>query len=167
MTFRTRRPSWFVSVLLLVALVLVGKELVVAQPQSGAARPASDASEATFVSLGEHTIVNPNNVAYTSDEGKVFDIYFACSSSRGTDPLRLTREEDKIHARSYFNDENRQGNRFEKYNKYFISTQHIAYVELKDDSVIINFTARISDAFVQLTLFGADAESFRKKRPGF
>jgi hypothetical protein len=29
------------------------------------------------------------------------------------------------------------------------------------------FNARISDAFVKLTLFGADAESFRKKMREF
>jgi hypothetical protein len=167
MTLRTRRASWFVSGLLLVTVVLAGFELVVAQPQGGASRPALDASEATFVSLGEHKIVNVNNISYTSDEGRVFDIYFACTSVRAPDPLRLTDAKEITNARSYFNDEKRYGRQFEKYNKYCINVKHIAYIESKDDSVIINFDARMGDAFVQLTLFGADAESFRKKRREF
>jgi hypothetical protein len=167
MTLRTRRASWFVSGLFLVTMVLAGLELVVAQPQSGASRPAFDASEVTFVLLGEHKFVNINNIAYTSDEGRVFDIYFACSSARSPDPLRLTDAKDIMYAKSYFNDEKRYGRQFEKYNKYCINAKHIGYVESKDNSVIVYFNARIGDAFVQLTLFGADAERFRKKTPEF
>jgi hypothetical protein len=167
MTLRTRRTSWFVAGLLLVVVVSAGFELVVAQPQNEASRPAFDPSEATFVLLGDHKIVNVQNIAYASDEGGIFDIYFACSSTRGTDPLRLTDARDTMRTKSYFNDEKRYGRHLEKYNKYFINTRHIAYIEQKGDSVIINFNARTFDAFAQLTLSGADAESFRKKRGGF
>ena len=45
--------------------------------------------------------------------------------------------------------------------------RNIAFIEFNDDSVVVNFNARISDAFVQLKLTGADAESFRKKRREF
>jgi hypothetical protein len=113
--------------------------------------------------LGENKIVNINNIAYASDGDGVFDIYFACSSSRGEDPLRLTDAKDIIDAKSYFNDEKRYAKHFVKLNKYCISIRNIAYIESKDDSVIVRFNARISDSFVQLTLVGADAESFRKK----
>ena len=47
------------------------------------------------------------------------------------------------------------------------NVRNIAYIESNEDSVVVNFNARISDAFVQLTLSGADAESFRKKRQEF
>ena len=167
MTTRTQRAFWFVSGLLLVTLVSASLKLVVAQPQGGASRPAFDASEPTFVSLGEHTLVNINNIAYTSDEGGVFDIYFACSSTRGPDPLRLIDPKDVARAKSYFNDEKQYGKHFEKHNKHCMNAKHIAYIESKGDSVTIYFSARISDAFVQLTLSGADADSFRKKRREF
>jgi hypothetical protein len=167
MTMRTRSASWFVSSLLLIVVVSAGFELVVAQPQDGASRPAFDASEVAFVSLGGSKIVNINNIAYTNDDGRVFDIFFACSSTRGSDPLRLTDAKEISHARSFFGDENRHGRHFEKYSKDCINPKHIAYMEYKNDSVIIYFNARIGDAFVQVTLFGADAESFRKKRGEF
>ena len=167
MNLRTRKASWFVSGLLLFAVVWAGLEVVVAQPKSETSRPVFDTSEATFELLGENKVVNINNIAYTSDEDGVFDIYFACSSSRGEDPLRLTDAKDIMHARSYFNNEKRYGRHFEKHNKYCINVKHIAYIESKNNSVIINFSARISDAFVELTLFGADAESFRKKMREF
>ena len=80
--------------------------------------------------------------------------------------MRLTDTKDITNAKSYFNDEKRYGKHFVKINKYCINVRNIAYIESKDDSVIVNFNARISDAFVKLTLFGADAESFRKKMRG-
>jgi hypothetical protein len=126
-----------------------------------------DTSEAKFELLGKNKIVNILNIAYTIDGDGVFDIYFACSSSRGEDPLRLTDAKDIINARSYFNDEKRYAKHFVRLNKYCISVRNIAYIESKDDSVIVIFNARISDAFVKLTLFGADAESFRKKMREF
>ena len=167
MKLRPRKASWFVSGVLLVTVVSAGLELVVAQPKSETSRPAVDTSEATFESLGEHKIVNINHITYTSDEGGVFDIYFACSSTRGEDPLRLTDTKDITKAKTYFNDEKRYGKHFVKINKYCINVRNIAYIESNDDSVVVKFNARISDAFVQLTLFGADAESFRKKRREF
>jgi hypothetical protein len=139
----------------------------VAQPKSETSRPAFDTSEATFELLGEHKFVNINTITYTSDENKVFDIYFACSSTRGEDPLRLTDTKDIRYAKSYFNDEKRYGKHFLKINKYCISVRNIAYIESKDDSVVVNFNARINDSFVYLKLSGADAESFRKKRREF
>jgi hypothetical protein len=147
--------------------VSAGLELVVAQPKSETSRPVFDTSEATFESLGENKIVNINNIAYTSDEGGAFDIYFACSSSRGEDPLRLTDTKDIRYAKAYFNDEKRYGKHFVKLNKYSISVRNIAYIESNNDSVIIRFNARILDSFVKLTLFGADAESFRKRMREF
>jgi hypothetical protein len=167
MKLRTRKATWFVSGLFLVTVVSAGFEAVVAQPRSETSRPAFDTSGATFELLGERKFVNINNIAYTSDEDRVFDIYFACSSTRGEDPLRLTDTKDMIDARSYFNDNKRYGKHFLKINKYCISVRNIAYIESKDDSVVVNFNARISDAFVHLTLFGADADSFRKKRREF
>ena len=163
MKFRTRKASWFVSGLLLFAVVSAGLEVVVAQPKSDTSRPVFDTSEATFELLGENKVVNIKNIAYTSDGDGVFDIYFACSSTRGEDPLRLTDTKDIIHAKSYFNDEKRYVKHFVRLNKYWISLRNIAYIESKDDSVTVRFNARISDSFVKLTLFGADAESFRKK----
>jgi hypothetical protein len=162
MNLRTRKASWFVSSLLLVIVVSAGFELVVAQPKSETSRPAFDTSDATFELLGEHKIVNINHIIYTSDEGEMFDIYFACSSTRGEDPLRLTDTKDITKARSYFSDEKRYGKHFLKINKHCINVRNIAYVESTNDSVVVNFNARISDAFVRLTLFGADAESFRR-----
>ena len=167
MNLRTQKASWFVSGLLLFTLVSAGLQLVMAQPESDTGRPTFDPSEATFELLGEHTSVNINNVAYTSDERGLFDIYFACSSTRGEDPLRLTDTKDITKARSYFNDEKRYGKHFLRINKYRINVRNIAFIESDDDSVVVNFNARIADAFVQLRLSGADAESFRKERPGF
>jgi hypothetical protein len=163
MKFRPRKASWFVSGLLLVIVMSTGLRIVMAQPKSETKSPAFDTSEATFELLGEHKIVNINNITYTSDEGGVFDIHFACSSARGEDPLRLTETKDITKAKSYFNDEKRFGKHFVKGNKYAINLRNIAYIESNKDSVVVNFNARISDAFVQLTLFGADAESFTKK----
>jgi hypothetical protein len=167
MKLRTRKLSWFVSGLLLFAVVSAGLELVVAQPKSETSGPVFDTSEATFELLGENKFVNINTIAYTSDGDGAFDIYFACSSSRGEDPLRFTDTKDTTKARSYFNDEKRYGKHFVRINKYCINVRNIAYIESNDDSVVVNFNARISDAFVQLKLFGADAESFRKKGRGF
>ena len=76
------KAFWLVSGLLLVIVVSSGLELAVAQPKGETKGPASDAREATFQLLGERTLVNTNHIAYTSDEGPVFDIYFACSSAR-------------------------------------------------------------------------------------
>ncbi len=167
MNLRTRKASWFVSGLLLFAVVSAGFEVVVAQPKSETSSPALDTSEATFELVGENKIVNINNIAYTSDEDRLFDIYFACSSSRGEDPLRLTDAKDVMHAKSYFNDEKRYVKHFVKLNKYCINVRNIAYIESKGDSVIVRFNARISDAFVKVTLFGVDAEMFRKKMREF
>ncbi len=163
MKLRLPKASWFVSGLLVVAVVSAGLESVVAQPKSETSRPAFDTSEATLELLGEHTLVNINNVTYASDEGAVFDIHFACSSARGEDPLRFTDTKDITKAKSYFNDEKRYGKHFVKTNKYWINVRNIAYIESNDDSIVVNFNARISDAFVQLKLTGADAESFRKR----
>jgi hypothetical protein len=134
-----------------------------AQPKTDTRRPALDASEATFESLGERITININTITYTSDEGEAFDIHFACSSERGEDPLRLAGAKDIAKAKLYFNDEKRYGKRFVRINKYCISLRNIAYIESTNDSVIVNFNARISDAFVQLKLVGADGESFTKK----
>jgi len=167
MKLRLRMVSWFVSGLLLVALVSAGLELVVAQTKIETSRPAFDTSEANFELLGEHKLVNINHITYTSDEGGRFDIYFACSSTRGEDPLRLTDARDITKAKSYFNDEKRYGKHFVKINKYCINVRNIAYIEFNDDSVVVKFNARISDAFVRVPLFGADAEIFRKKMREF
>ncbi len=167
MKLRPRKASWFVSGLLLLTVVSAGLKLVVAQPNIEKFRPAFDTSEANFESLAEHKLVNINNITYTTDEGGVFDIYFACSSVRGEDPLRLTDARDITRAKSYFNDEKRYGKHFLRINSHCINLRHIAYVESNDDSITVNFNARIADAFVQLKLFGADAESFRKKRREF
>ncbi len=148
-------------------MVTAGSGLVVAQPRSETARPAGETSEGNFELLGEHIRVNLNNVIFTRDEGGVFDIFFACSSTRGEDPLRLTEATDITKARSYFNDEKRYGKHFLRINRYCIKVRNIAFIESSDDSVILNFNARISDAFVQLKLTGADAEGFRKKRQEF
>jgi hypothetical protein len=163
MKLRTQMASWFVSGLFLVTVVSAGLRLVAAQPKSETSSPAFVTSEATFALLGESRFVNINNIAYTSDDDGVFNIYFACSSTRGEDPLRLTDTKDIRQAKSYFNDEKRYGKHFLKMNKYCICVRNIAYIESKNDSVVVNFNARIADAFVRLTLSGADAESFRKK----
>jgi hypothetical protein len=167
MKLQTRKASWFVSGLLLFAVVSAGLGVVVAQPKGETSRPVFDTSEAIFELVGENKVVNINNIAYTSDEGEMFDIYFACSSSRGEDPLRLTDAKDIINVRSYFNDEKRHAKHFVKLNKHCMSVRNIAYIESKDDSVIVNFNARISDSFVKVKLFGADAENFMKKMRGF
>ena len=167
MTLQTRKASWFVSGLLLLAAVSAGLGVVVAQPKSETPRPASDTSEATFESLGENEIVNINNITYTRDGNGVFDIYFACSSTRGEDPLRLTDTKDIAKAKSYFNDEKRYGKHFVKINNLFVNVRNIACIESNGDSVVVNFNARIADAFVHLTLSGADAEGFRGKIRGF
>ena len=130
-------------------------------------RPALDTTGGTFEWLGDSQFVNINNIAYTSDDDGVFNIYFACSSTRGEDPLRLTDTKDIRKAKLYFGDEKRYGKRFIKINKYCISTRNIAYIESKNNSAVVNFNARIADAFVMLTLSGADAESFRKKMREF
>jgi hypothetical protein len=153
--------------LLLVTVVSAGLESVVAQPKSATPGPALDASGATFEWLGENKFVNINNIAYTSDEDRLFDIYFACSSTRGEDPLRLTDTKDMMRVRSYFNDEKRYVKHFVKFNRYCINVRNISYIESNDDSVIVRFNARIADSFVKLRLFGADAEAFRKKMREF
>ena len=102
MKLRTRKASWFVSGLLLVRRGVGRFGVVVAQPKSETSRPAFDTSEATFELLGENKIVNINNIAYTSDEDRLFDIYFACSSTRGEDPLRLTDAKDITDAKIIF-----------------------------------------------------------------
>ena len=167
MKLRTRTASWFVSGLLLFAVVSAGLEVVVAQPKRETSRPVFDTSEANFELLGENKVVNMNNVAYTSDDDTYFDIYFTCSSSRGEDPLRLIDSKEIMHARSYFSDDKRYAKNFIKINKHCISVRNIAYIESKDDSVIVRFNARISDSFVKVNLYGADAESFRKKMREF
>lgn len=85
------KAFWLVSGLLLVIVVSSGLELAVAQPKGETKGPASDAREATFQLLGERTLVNTNHIAYTSDEGPVFDIYFACSSARGRGSAKVER----------------------------------------------------------------------------
>ena len=162
MKLRTRKTSWFFLGLLLLAVTSAGLEVVVAQPKNETSRPRFDTSEASFVFLGENKNVNINNIAYTNDENGVFDIYFACSSTRGEDPLRLTDTKDIAKAKSYFNDEKRYANHFVKLSKNSISFRNIAYIESKEDSLRVVFNARISDSFVTLTLTGADAESLRK-----
>jgi len=91
---------WFVSGLVRFAVVSAGLEVAVAQPKSENSKPVFDTSEATFESLGENIVVNIKTIAYTNDRVGVFDIYFACSSSRGEDPLRLTDTKTIIHAKS-------------------------------------------------------------------
>ena len=167
MKLRTRKVIWLVSGLLLVTVVAAGSGLVVAQPKSETSRPAIETSEANFEVLGEHTIVNLDTITYTSDGAGAFDIFFACSSTRGEDPLRLTDAKDITKAQSYFNDEKRYGKHFVKINKHCIKVRNIAFIESNDDSVVVNFNARISDAFVQLKLSGADAASFRQKMRAF
>jgi hypothetical protein len=162
-----RKASWLVSGLLLLAVVSAGLQLVVAQPKSETGRPAFDTGQAKFELLGEHKYVNINTITYTSDEGGVFDIYFACSSTRGEDPLRLKDAKDVAKAKSYFDDEKRYGKHFVKLSSHCINVRNIAFIESYDDSVIVNFNARLSDAFVRLTLSGADAEGFRKKMREF
>jgi hypothetical protein len=80
---------------------------------------------------------------------------------------RLRAAKDITKARSYFDDEKRYGKHFVKINKYSINVRNIAYIESNDDYVSIKVNSRIADAFVQLKLSGADAESFRKKRREF
>jgi hypothetical protein len=167
MKLRPPKASWLVSGLLLVTVVPAGFKLVVAQPKNETSRPAFDRNEATFELLGDHKLVNISTITYVSDDDGVFDIYFACSSARGTDPLRLTDTRDISKARLYFNDEKRYGKHFLKINRYCINVRNIAYIKFNNDSIVINFNARISDAFVQLTLLGEDAESFRKTRREF
>jgi hypothetical protein len=163
MNLHVRNASWFVSGLVLVTVMSASLALVNAQPKSQTSRPALEAGEATFELLGEHKMVNIHTVTYTNDQGGVFDVYFACSSSRGEDPLRLTDARDITKARSYFQDERRYGKHFVKINKYCINVRNIAYIKSNGDSVVVNFNARIADAFVQLTFSGGDAERFRKK----
>jgi hypothetical protein len=167
MKLRTRKASWVVSGLLLVTVVSAGLKLIAAQPKGETSSPAFDTTEGTFEWLGDAQFVNINNIAYTSDDDGVFNIYFACSSTRGEDPLRLTGTRDIRKAKLYFDDEKRYGKRFVKSNKYRISVRNIAYIESKNNSVTVTFNARIADAFVTLTLSGADAESFRKKMREF
>ena len=91
MKLRPRKASWFVSGLLLLTVVSAGLKFVVAQPNIETSRPAFDTSEATFELLGEHKLVNINNITYTSDEGGVFDIYFACSSVERRGSFKVNR----------------------------------------------------------------------------
>lgn len=167
MNFRVRKASWCVSGLLVITVVSASLQLVVAQPKNDVSRPAFDTSRATFEGLGEHKFINVNNIAYTSDAGGLFDIYFACSSARAEDPLRLTDTKDITKARLYFSDEKRYGKHFFKINKYCINVQNIAFIDANKDSIVVSFNARIADAFVQLLLSGADAESFKKIWPKF
>lgn len=167
MALRMRKTSWFLSCLVVVTVISSGLQMVVAQPKNATSKPAFDTSGETFESMGEDKVVNTSNITYTSDDGELFDIYFACSSSRGNDPLRLTDPKDIKTAKAYFNDEKRYGKQFIKINKYCIKVHNIAYIKSNDNSVVVNFNARMSDAFVQLTLSGADAEVFRKKMRDF
>ena len=167
MNLHTRTASWFVSGLLLATVLSSSFGLVVAQPKSETKKPAFDTSETPFELLGERTLVNINHITYASDQGGLFDIYFACSSARGEDPLRLSDPKDIAKARSYFNEEKRYGKHFVKINRYCINVRNIAYIESNEGSVVLYFNARRSDAFVQLTLSGADAESFSQKRREF
>lgn len=163
MASRARRASWLLSGLVLVILMLFGLELVVAQPQDGDPGLAYDADGVEFTSLGDRLAVNTDNIAYTSDEGGVFDIYFACSSARGADPLRLSRPDDKEFARACFNGKNQFRYSFKKFGGYCVNMKHVAYVEFVGDSVVLNFSARVMDDFVQLKLSGADADEFKKR----
>ena len=167
MKVQTRKASWFVLGLLLFAVLSAGLQVVMAQPKSETSKPAFDASEAAFESLGENKVVNIKNIAYTSDGDGFFDIFFSCSSTRGEDPLRLTDAKDIMHAKSYFNDEKRYLKHFVKLNRQWINVRNIAYIESTNDSVIVRFNARISDSFVNLKLSGADAESFKDKNADF
>lgn len=167
MKLRTRKAFWFVLGVLLLAVASAGLDMVMAQPKSETSRPVFDRSEAAFELLVGNKFVNINNIAYTSDDDRFFDVYFACSSTRGEDPLRLFDPKEIINARSYFNDAKRYSKHFLKLSKHCISLRHIAYFESKGDSVILTFNTRIADAFVTLQLFGADAESFRKKMREF
>jgi hypothetical protein len=167
MKSRTRKTSWFVAGLFLLALVSAGFELVVAQTKSETSGPPLDTSAATFEMLGENKLINMNNIAYMADEARMFDVFFTCSSVRGTDPLRFMDPKDVSRAKEYFNDDKRYGRQFLKFNKYCISVRNIAYIESKGDSLIIRFNARVMDSFVQLALSGADAESFKKKMQEF
>ncbi|MHC5537306.1 hypothetical protein ACYOEI_03610 [Singulisphaera rosea] len=160
MALRTRRASWIVLGLFLVAATFAGLEAGFAQSGGGASKSTLDAN---FVSLDSNKIVNINNIAYVSDGGELFDIYFACSAARAPDPLRLTGSKDVAQARSLFNDKGRTGGRFERHGMYWISVDHIAFIETKVDSVVINFNARVFDSYASLTLTGADAERFRKR----
>ena len=162
MTLRARRTSWFVAGLLLATVLSTGFDVVVARPRNEAPGPALDA-EATFELLGENKFVNIDNIAYACDDGAVFDVYFACSSVRGTDPLRLTDAKDVARAKSYFADEKRYGKHFLKINKYYIRVRNIAYIEFGRGTVVVSFNARVYDSFANLTLSGADAEGFRRK----
>jgi hypothetical protein len=157
-----RKASWFLSGLLFLTVVLAGLKLVVAQPKSETSKSPLDSSEATFESLGAGHFVNMNNVTYTTDDGQLFDIHFACSGQRGEDPLRLMNPTDIKNARSYFDDENRYGKHFVKVNKHRINVRNIAYIVSTENSVVLYFNARVSDDFVKLTLVGADADVFRK-----
>lgn len=165
MKLRARKASWFVSGLLLVAAASAGRGLVVAQPEGEAPKAAFEAGDATFEALATNKFVNVSSITYASDEGTVFDIYFACSSSRGTDPLRLTDPEDIRLARSYFNDEKRCGRHFVKASRFHIGVRHIAYVETSNDSVTVYFNSRMTDSLIRVTLSGADARGFREKMP--
>jgi hypothetical protein len=163
MTWRTRNPSWLVSGLLVVTAVAAGLGVVAAQPERETGRAAFNTHEAAFELLGEHILVNLDNVAYASEEDGLIDVYFASSSRRGPDPLRLRDAGDKKMATSYFNDEKRCGRHFVKINKYRINLRNIAFIELKDNALIVNFSGKIMDSFMQIALSGLDAQNFRKK----
>lgn len=167
MSVRTRTAFWFVAGLVLVAVASTGLQVVVAQSRSETRATALDTSEATFELLGENLLVNTTMITYTSEEDGWLDIFFACSSTRGTDPLRLKDPNDIARAKSYFSDEKRSGKQFLRFKKYCINVRNIVFIEYKDDEVIVNFNSRIMDAFAQLILSGADAECFRKKRREF
>lgn len=157
------KASWFVSSLLVVILASACLDLVLAQPKNENPIQALETNEATFEFLGEHKLVNIRNIAYTSDHDGVFDIFFACSSARGDDPLRLRDTKDITKARLYFNDQKRSAKHFVRINNYCISLRNVACIESRDDSILVIFNARVADAFVQLSLTGADAENFRQK----
>lgn len=164
MGLRTRKAFWFASGMLLVVAASARLELVAAQRGSEAQTSALETGGATFESLGENLSVNLNNIAYTEHGEGFFDIYFACSSSRGSDPLRLVDAKDIKNAELYFNDEKRFGRHFVKAGKYRVNARNIAYIESRGDSAILFFNARILDSFARLTLAGADAEAFRRKK---
>lgn len=160
MALRTRRASWIVLGLFLVAATSAGLGAVFAQPGDGA---SSSALDSRFIALDGNKLVNMDNVAYVSDGGELFDIYFACSAARTPDPLRLTNAKDISRAKAIFNDKSLTKGRFEKHGAFWISLNHIAYIETKGNSVVINFNARVFDSYASLTLTGADAERFRKR----
>ncbi|WP_422931928.1 hypothetical protein [Singulisphaera sp. PoT] len=166
MTLQLRRASWFVSALVLAALVSASSAWVKAQPQGESSRAPGHSIKTPFVSVGDHFLVNMENVAYVSDGDGKFDIYFACSSQRGGDPLRLTNASEITQAKSSLSDRSGAGAHFERHGNSFINLEQIAYIETKGDSVFIYFNSRISDDFAQLTLSGDDAKAFLKHRRG-